>query len=59
MPTSREAYPIHQNLQTFVVRQLFVKLAIGFSSLGEASKFLGPFCHRPSIDLEMGYSERI
>jgi hypothetical protein len=36
---------LHQNLQTFVPSQPFVKIAISFFSFGEAMKFLCPLLH--------------
>jgi hypothetical protein len=34
---------LHENLQTFVARQLFVKIAVRFFSLREAAKFFRSF----------------
>jgi len=50
---------LYQNLQTFVASQFLVKIAIRFLSFREATKFLCPFFHCPSIDLAACYSERI
>jgi hypothetical protein len=36
---------LHQNLQTFVARQFFVKIAVRLLSLGEIAKFPYGFVH--------------
>jgi len=48
----------HQNLQTLVAGQFFIKIAVRFFSLGESAKFLCPLFHDSSIDLAATYSER-
>jgi hypothetical protein len=50
---------IHQNLQTFVARQLFVKLPIGPFSLGETAKSFCRLFHDENINLAASLSERI
>jgi hypothetical protein len=45
--TRAEDLSDHQNLQAFVVRQLFVKRAIGSFRLGEPVKFSDGFIHLP------------
>jgi hypothetical protein len=39
----------NQNLQTFIARQRFVKLAVSFFGLGEAAKFPYGFIHAPKL----------
>jgi len=50
---------LHQNLQTFVTCQFFVKIAIRFFSLTETAKFLCPLFHAENISLAVTLSERI
>jgi hypothetical protein len=50
---------LHQNLQTFVASQFFVKIAIGFLSLREAAKFSRCFLHALTITFAVTASERI
>jgi len=40
---------LHQNLQTFVARQFFVKIAVRLLSLGEITKFPYGFVHGVTI----------
>jgi hypothetical protein len=48
----------NQNLQPFIAGQLFVKLAIGFFSLGETAKFPYRFVHDlKTINLAAAFSE--
>jgi hypothetical protein len=50
---------LHQNLQTFVARQFFVKIAVRLLSLGEIAKFPYGFVHAVTINLAVSVSERI
>jgi hypothetical protein len=50
---------LHQNLQTFVASQSFVKIAIRFLSLREAAEFSRCFLHAVTIGLAVTGSERI
>jgi hypothetical protein len=50
---------LHQNPQTLVAGEFFIKIAIRFVSLGETAKFLCRFFHDHNIDLAPALSERI
>lgn len=50
---------IHQNLQTFVAGEFFVKIAVRFLSLRKAVKFSRCFLHSVTISLAVATSERI
>jgi hypothetical protein len=50
---------LHQNLQTFVTSEFFVKVAIRFFSLSETAKFLCRLLHDENINLAPVLSERI
>jgi len=50
---------LHQNSQTFVTGELFVKIAIRFFSLSEGAKFLCLLFHHENIGLAAALSERI
>jgi hypothetical protein len=50
---------LHQNPQTLVAGELFVKIAIRLFSVGETTKFLCRFFHNQNIDLAALLSERI
>jgi hypothetical protein len=50
---------LHQNLQTFVAAQFFVKIAIRFLSLREIAEFSRCFLHALTITLAVTTSERI
>ena len=50
---------IHQNLRTFVLRQLFVKVAIGSFRPGETAKFCDGFIYCLNYNLAATLSERI
>jgi hypothetical protein len=50
---------LHQNPQTLVAGEFFVKIAVRFFGLGETAKFLCRFFHNQSIDLAAVLSERI
>jgi hypothetical protein len=50
---------LHQNLQTFVPGQFFVKIAVRFLSLREAAKLSRCFLHAITISLAVTASERI
>jgi hypothetical protein len=50
---------LHQNPQTFVAGEFFVKIAVRFFSVGETAKFLSRFFHNQNIDLAAVLSERI
>jgi len=50
---------LHQNLQTFVTGEFFVKIAIRFFSLSEAAKFFCLLFHDQNIGLAAALSERI
>jgi hypothetical protein len=49
----------HQNPQTLVTGEFFVKIAIRFFSLSEATKFLCLLFRRENIGLAAALSERI
>jgi hypothetical protein len=49
---------LHQNLQTFVAGQFFVKIAVRFVSLGEAAKSLCLLFHHSTINLVVADSEQ-
>jgi hypothetical protein len=50
---------LHQNPQTLVAGEFFVKTAIRFFSLSETAKFLHGFFHNQNMDLAAVLSERI
>jgi hypothetical protein len=50
---------LHQNLQTFVARQFFVKIAIRFLRIRKATEFSHCFLHAMTISLALTASERI
>jgi hypothetical protein len=50
---------LHENLQTFVTRKFFVKITVGFLSLGKSAELLCRLFPDSSIDLAARYSERI
>jgi hypothetical protein len=50
---------LHQNPQTLVAGEFFVKIAVRFFSLNETAKFLCRFFHDQNIDLAAVLSERI
>jgi len=50
---------LHQDLQTFVVGQFFVKIAVRFLSLRKAAKFSRCFLHAVIINFALATSERI
>ena len=50
---------LHQDLQTFVAGQFFVKIAVRFLSLRKAAKFSRCFLHAVTISLAVTTSERI
>jgi hypothetical protein len=50
---------LHQNLQTLVASQFFVKIAIRFFSFREAAEFSRCFLHAGTISLVVTASERI
>ena len=50
---------LHQDLQTFVAGQFFVKIAVRFLSLRKAAKFSRCFLHIVTISLAVTTSERI
>jgi hypothetical protein len=50
---------LHQNPQTFVAGEFFVKIAVCFFSLSETAKFLCRFFHEANISLAAALSERI
>jgi len=49
----------HQNPQTFVAGEFFVKLAVRFFSFGETAEFLCDLFHDQNINLAAMFSERI
>ncbi len=50
---------LHQDLQTFVAGQFFVKIALPFLSLRKAAKFSRCFLHAVTIRLAVSASERV
>src|SRR4051794_1272609 len=50
---------LHLNLQKFVARQLFVKIAVRLLSVGKVGKFPYGFVHGVTINLAVSVSERI
>ena len=50
---------LHQNPQTLVAGEFFVKVAVRFLSFGETAKFPYCFFHEGNIDLAAVVSERI
>jgi hypothetical protein len=50
---------LHQNLQTLVAGQFFVKIEVRFFSLREATKFSRCFLHAVTISLAVTAPERI
>jgi hypothetical protein len=50
---------LHQDLQTFVASEFFVKIAIRFFSLGETAKSFCRLSHNENISLAAALSERI
>jgi len=50
---------LHQNLQSFVAGQFFVKIAVCFLSLRKTAKFSRCFLHAGTISLAVMTSERI
>ncbi len=50
---------LHQDLQTFIAGQFFVKIALPFLSLRKAAKFSRCFLHAVTIRLAVSASERV
>ena len=50
---------LQQNLQTFVTGKFFVKITVGFLSLGKSAELLCRLFHDSSISLAVTLSERI
>jgi len=50
---------LHQNAQTLVAGELFVKVAVGFFSFSEAAKSFRVLLRDKNIDLAAPLSERI
>jgi len=50
---------LHQNPQTFVTSEFFIKIAVRFFSLSETAKFFCRLLHDENISLAAALSERI
>jgi hypothetical protein len=50
---------LHQNLQTFVAGEFFVKITVRLFSFGETAKFLCRLFREMNISLAAAFSERI
>jgi hypothetical protein len=50
---------LHQNPQTFVTGEFFVKITVRFFSLGETAKFVYRLFHEMNISLAAALSEPI
>jgi hypothetical protein len=50
---------LHQNPQTFVTSEFFIKIAVRFFSLGETAKSFCRLLHDENISLAAALSERI